>query len=248
MKTDSPRCYPGFQDVLKGISTFFYNTTQLSNLLVCPESFMSIGQGKFELQHFAPSRSMWSVMLLCTIRPTSISFLRICQSPATGVVVVACLRGVFFVSSLIAACSSGPFSLRKQFFYASRGFVQMAGNSVVVVPRCDKLVRAVRLMAFVTTAIEERAQLVSSCWKRGLRMTVDICWERKLVTGAPGGKMTTRLLWTKTSTFQLTVNARLAKAFVEGSSVRTYEHRCEWNIASQLSGEIPSRSAVSERW
>ena len=67
-------------------------------------------------------------------------------------------------------------------------FVQMAGNSVVAVPRCDKLVRAVRLMAFVTTAIEERAQLVSSCWKRGLRMTVDICWERKLVTGAPGGE------------------------------------------------------------
>ena len=65
-------------------------------------------------------------------------------------------------------------------------FVQMAGNSVVAVPRCDKLVRAVRL-----TAIEERAQLVSSCRKRGLRMTVDICWERKLVTGAPGGKMTT---------------------------------------------------------
>ena len=65
-------------------------------------------------------------------------------------------------------------------------FVQMAGNSVVAVPRCDKLVRAVRLMAFVTTAIEERAQLVSSCWKRG-RMTVDICWERKLVMGAPGG-------------------------------------------------------------
>ena len=124
-------------------------------------------------------------------------------------------------------------------------FVQMAGNSVVAVPRCDKLVRAVRL-----TAIEERAQLVSSSWKRGLRMTVDICWERKLVTGAPWRKMTTLLLWTKTSTFQLTVNARLATAFrvVEGSSVRMYEHRCEWNIASQLSGEIPSRSAVSERW
>ena len=93
-----------------------------------------------------------------------------------------------------------------------------------------------------------RRELVSSCWKRGLRMTVDICWEKKLVTGAPGGKMTTLLLWTKTSTFQLTVNARLAIAFVEGSSVRMYEHRCEWNIASQLSGEVPSRSAVSERW
>ena len=40
-------------------------------------------------------------------------------------------------------------------------FVQMAENSVVDVPRCDKLVRAVRLMAFVpTAAIEERAGFV----------------------------------------------------------------------------------------
>ena len=50
------------------------------------------------------------------------------QSPATGVVVVACLRGVFFVSSLITACSSGPFSLRKQFFYAPRGFCPNGGK------------------------------------------------------------------------------------------------------------------------
>ena len=62
------------------------------------------------------------------IRPTSISCLRICQSPATDVVVVACLRGVFFVSSLFAACSSAPFSLRKQFFYASRGFCPNGGK------------------------------------------------------------------------------------------------------------------------
>ena len=39
-------------------------------------------------------------------------------------------------------------------------FVQMAGNSVVAVPRCNKVVRAVGLMAFVTTAIEERAGFV----------------------------------------------------------------------------------------
>ena len=39
-------------------------------------------------------------------------------------------------------------------------FVQMAGKSVVDAPRCDKLVRAVRLMAFVTTANEERAGFV----------------------------------------------------------------------------------------
>ena len=61
-------------------------------------------------------------------------------------------------------------------------------------------------------------------------MTVDICLERKLVTGAPGGggggnDHTSAV--TKTSTFQLTVNARLAIASVEESSVRMYEHRCE---------------------
>ena len=76
-------------------------------------------------------------------------------------VVVACLRGVFFVSSLVTACSLGPFSLRKHFFYASRSFCPNGGKQ-----RCGcsqmrhKLVRAVRLMAFVTTAIEERAGFV----------------------------------------------------------------------------------------
>ena len=63
-------------------------------------------------------------------------------------------------------------------------FVQMAGNSVVAVPRCDKLVPAVRLMAFVTTAIEERAQLVSS------RATNDggCLLGEETSDGAPGGK------------------------------------------------------------
>ena len=71
------------------------------------------------------------------IRRTSISFLRICQSPATDVVVVACLRGVFFVSSLIAACSLGPCSLRNSSSMLRAVFVEMAGNSVVDVPRCN---------------------------------------------------------------------------------------------------------------
>ena len=122
------------------------------------------------------------------IRPTSISFLRICHSPATDVVVVACLRGVFFVSSLIAACSLGPCSLRKQFFYASRGSCPNGGKQ-----RCGcsqmqhKLVRSVRLTAFVTTAIEERAGFV--LLKVSVTgMTVKIGWERKLLTGAPGEK------------------------------------------------------------
>ena len=38
-----PWCYPGFQDFLKGISALLKNNTQLSKLLVYPESFVSIG-------------------------------------------------------------------------------------------------------------------------------------------------------------------------------------------------------------
>ena len=124
------------------------------------------------------------------IRPT-ISFLRICHSPATNVVVVAGLRGVFFVSSLIAACSLGPCSLRKQFFYASRGSCPNGGKQ-----RCGcsqmqrKLVQSVRLTGFVTTAIEERAGFV--LLKVSVTgMTVKIGWERKLLTGAPGEKKKT---------------------------------------------------------
>ena len=50
-----------------------------------------------------------------------------------------------------------------------------------------KLVRSVRLMAFVTTAIEERAGFV--LLKVSVTgMTVKIGWERKLLTGAPGEK------------------------------------------------------------
>ena len=94
------------------------------------------------------------------IRPTSISFLRICQSPAIGVVVVACLRGVFFVGSLIAACSSGPFSLRKQFFYASRGFCSNGGKQRCGCSQMRQAGTSCTLMAFVTTAIEERAVFV----------------------------------------------------------------------------------------
>ena len=91
------------------------------------------------------------------IRPTSISFLRICQSPAIDVVVVACLRGVFFASSLIAACSLGSCSLRKQFIYASRGLLSKWRETAVwMFQMRHKLVRGVRLIAFVTKVIEER--------------------------------------------------------------------------------------------
>ena len=56
-----------------------------------------------------------------------------------------------------------------------------------------KLVRAVRLNAFETTAIEERAGFVL-LKARATGMAVEIGWQRKLVTGAPGEKKLTTLL------------------------------------------------------
>ena len=50
-----------------------------------------------------------------------------------------------------------------------------------------KLVRSVRLMAFVTTGIEETARFVL-LKVRATGMTVEIGWDKKLVTGAPGEK------------------------------------------------------------
>ena len=103
----------------------------------------------------------------------------------TDVVVAACLRGVFFVSSLIAACSTGPFSLRKQFFYASRGFCPYGGKQRC---GCSQMRQAGTSCTFDGFRYDGgRGELVSSCWKRGRRMTVDICWERKTSLGGGGG-------------------------------------------------------------
>ena len=71
-------------------------------------------------------------------------------------------------------------------------FVQMAGNSVVGVPRCDKLVRAVRLMAFVVTAIEERAGFVL-LKARATNDCGDLLGE-KTGDGGAWAKMTTLLM------------------------------------------------------
>ena len=107
-----------------------------------------------------PKTFIYYVYLL---RPTSISLLRICQSPTTKVVIVACLRCVFFVSLLIATCSLGSCSWRKQFIYASCGFCPNGGEQHC---RCfqirHKLVRAVRLIVFVTTVIDREEKVVSS--------------------------------------------------------------------------------------
>ena len=56
-----------------------------------------------------------------------------------------------------------------------------------------KLVRAVRLNAFETTAIEERAGFVL-LKARATGMAVKIDWQRKLATGVPGEKKLTTLL------------------------------------------------------
>ena len=176
------------------------------------------------------------------IRPTSISFLRICQSPAIVVVVVACLRGVFFVNSLIAACacSLGFCSLRKQFIYASRGFYPNGGKQ-----RCGcfrmrhKLVRAVRLMAFMTTVIEERSGFV---WltARATGMTVEIDWKRKLVTGSPGEKK-----WPHCSQNCCATSERSSSSI--DRQYKQYENRRQWNIASQLQCQAP-RSRPCANW
>ena len=56
-----------------------------------------------------------------------------------------------------------------------------------------KLVRAVRLMIFVTTVIEETACFVL-LKVRATGMMVEVGWERKLVKGAHGEKKMTTLL------------------------------------------------------
>ena len=96
--------------------------------------------------------------------------------------------------------------IEKQFFYASCGFCPNGGKQ-----RCGcsqmrhKLGRAVRSNAFKTTAIKERAGFVL-LKARATGMAVEIGWQRKLVTGAPGEKNWPHCSqWTKTSVFQLTV-------------------------------------------
>ena len=160
------------------------------------------------------------------IRPTSISFLRTCQSPATDVVVVAFLRGVFFASSLISACSLGPFSLRKQVFYASRGFCLNGGKQ-----RCGcfqmrhKLVRAVHLMAFMTTAIEETAGFV--LLKEGDENDGGDWLGEETGDGAPGGKKMTTLLAAVNEDLDVqTYNER-------SSSSRDHRYECTSIVASE---------------
>ena len=89
---------------------------------------------------------------------------------------------------------SHSYSCLIPFFYASRGFCPNGGKQ-----RCGcsqmrhNLVRAVRLNAFETTAVEERAGFVL-LKARATGMAVEIGWQRKLMTGAPGEKKLTTLL------------------------------------------------------
>ena len=173
----------------------------------------------------------------------------VCQSPTTNVVVVACLRGVFFVSSLITPCSLGSCSLRKQSIYASPGFCPNGGKQ-----RCGcfqvqhKLVWAVRLMAFVTAVIEERSGFV---WlkARETGMTVEIGRERKLVTGWPGGRK-----WPHCSQncyerrpilFQL-VNARLCRGTVGTKFKRIFTSEALWVSCQEL--EKFKAGALRQSW
>ena len=143
----------------------------------------------------------------------------------------------------------GLVQLRKQFFYASRGFCPNGGKQR---GGCSQMrhklamVRAVRLMAFVTTAIEETACFVL-LKVRVTGMTVEVGWERKI--GERGAwwkkKMTTLLAAVNEDLDVQTHSERF-------SSSRDRRYECTSivasEIASQLSGELQSRSAASKRW
>ena len=101
-------------------------------------------------------------------------------------------------------------------------FVQMERNSVVDVPRCNTSWYDLYVW-WLSWRRRSRRELVSSCWKwvlRGRRWRLAgrwNCWRGHL-----GEKKTTplaELLGTKTSMFQLTVNARLRRGIV-GMNVR----------------------------
>ena len=71
------------------------------------------------------------------IRPSSISLLPICHSPATDVAIFTSLRSIIFVSQLIATSFLRPCSFSWKFFHALCGKRPKGGNSIVDDPRCD---------------------------------------------------------------------------------------------------------------
>ena len=131
---------------------------------------------------------------LCTLGPTSISFLRICQSPATDVVVVVCLRGVFFVSSLIAACPLGPcrFIEKTVLLCFARFLSKWRETALWMFPDVTQAGTICTFDGFRDDG--DRGDTWFRLVGSATGMTVEIGWERKLVTGAPGGeKITTPL-------------------------------------------------------
>ena len=136
------------------------------------------------------------------IRPTSISFLRICQSPATDVVVVACFRGVFFVSSLIGCLLSWALFIEKTVLLCFARFLfKWRETTLWMFPDANEL-----YVWMLSRRRRSRRELVSSCWKRGRRE-----WRWRLA--GRGNWWRGRLVrknwlhcqqWTKPSVFQLT--------------------------------------------
>ena len=127
-------------------------------------------------------------------------------------------------SSLLAACSLGSFSLRKQFFYASHGFCLNGGKQCCGCSQMlHKLVRAVCLMAFFRDDDDQGKEREREReWFRLVEIEGDgkdgrDGLEKETSDGHLMAKMTTLLaamLWTTTSMFQLTVNARLCRETV----------------------------------
>ena len=112
------------------------------------------------------------------------------------------------------------------------GFVQMAGNSVVDVPRSDTSWYELYIW-WLSWRWRSRRQRVSSCWKWGRRE-----WQWRLA--GRGNRWRGRLVKKNDHTARSCEwrprcsNSQWTLVFVEGSSVQMYEHRREWNIVSQL--------------
>ena len=100
------------------------------------------------------------------------------SKPGHGVVVVACLQGVFYVSSLIAASSLGSCSLRKQFIFASRGVCTNGWKTALwMFPNVTQSCTSCTFDGFCDDSDRGESGFVR-LKARAPGMTAEICWER----------------------------------------------------------------------
>ena len=142
-------------------------------------------------------------------------------------------------------------SLRKQFIYASRGFLSkwretplwmfpdatQAGTSSTFADGFrDDNDRGEKWFCLVEG---EGDRNDGGVWL-GEETSDGVAWWKKMTTLHCSQKCCERR--PRCSNYVVTL------VFVEGLSVRLYENRPKWNIASQSSGELQSGSAASKSW